>query len=62
MKYRKINKINTLNMEKYLKDNKDKSITEIYTEIKNKKFKDRTDEELLIFAYLTMNKKRFGIK
>jgi len=46
----------------YLKDNFDKPIYQVYNEIKSKKLKDRTKTEHLVFTYLSLNKRKLGIK
>lgn len=49
-------------VESYLKDNSDKPIFLVYREIKEKKLKDRTKVENIIFTYLSLNKRRYGLK
>jgi len=38
------------------------SAVPIYEQIKNKKFKDRSTEESLVYTYLSMNKKKLGLE
>ena len=46
----------------YLVSNSDRSIQEVYDEIKSKSRKDRSNEESLLFTYLSLNKKKLGIR
>lgn len=54
------NDINKL--QEYLIQNSDKKIYEIYREIKSKKLKERSKEEHLVFTYLSLNKRKLGIR
>lgn len=49
-------------VEKYIIENSDKPIYVVYNEIKKKKLKERSRAEILVFTYLSLNKKRFGIR
>lgn len=46
----------------YLKDNFDKPIYQVYNDIKSKKMRERTKTEHLVFTYLSLNKRKLGIK
>ncbi|MBE6148636.1 MAG: hypothetical protein E7167_04025 [Firmicutes bacterium] len=46
----------------YLQENGSKPIYVVYNEIKNKKLKDRSKAEHLVFSFLHMNKRKFGIR
>lgn len=59
---RLIKKIDVNKVQAYMLMRRDIPIYQIYNEIKNKKFKDRTDEECVVFAYLSMNKRKLGLK
>lgn len=54
-------KINFYKIEKYLNDNSDRSIIDIYVSLKTKKKKDLSDEEKLVFSYLKLNKRKYGL-
>lgn len=58
----KINKIDVRRVEKYLQDNSDKSIQEVYDFIKKIKVRYRTTEQHLVYNYLWFNRKKLGIK
>lgn len=57
-----IKNINQGKVSEYLLKNKDRSIQDVYDEIKGKKFKSRSLEESLVFAYLCSNRKKLNIK
>ncbi len=57
-----IRKIDIKKVENYINAHKDESIVDIYEQIKNKKFKDRSTEESLVYTYLSMNKKKLGLE
>lgn len=43
-------------VQNYLIENGDKTITEVYYQIKSKKLRHRSKAEILVFTYLHMNK------
>lgn len=49
-------------VQNYLNINKDRSIIDIYLEIRNKPNKKRTKEEIIVYTYLCLNKKKLGLK
>lgn len=46
----------------YLNANCDRSIQEVYDEIRSKSVKDRSTEESLLFTYLSLNRKKYGLR
>lgn len=49
-------------VEEFIKANSDKPIYIVYKEIKSKKFKERSKAENIVFTYLTLNKRKLGIR
>ena len=49
-------------VQNYLNVNKDRCIIDIYNEIRNKPNKKRTKEEIIVYTYLFLNKKKLGLK
>lgn len=58
----KLNENDIYKVQEYLMKNQNKKIYEIYHEIRLKKLKERTKEEHLVFTYLSLNKRKLGIK
>lgn len=48
-------------IQKYLNENKDKPILDIYRELKKKKVRHMTNEEIIVYSYLKMNKRKLGL-
>lgn len=49
-------------VQNYLIANKDRLIIDIYNEIRNKPNKKRTKEEIIVYSYLYLNRKKLGLK
>ena len=49
-------------VQNYLNVNKARPIIDIYNEIRNKPNKKRTKEEIIVYTYLYLNKKKLGLK
>lgn len=57
-----LNKKDQFALELFLRQNSDRPIIEIYNEIKSKKLKERSKSEHLVFTYISLNKRKLGIK
>lgn len=58
---KKVN-INESKICAYLESNSDRPIYQVYNELKKKKLRQMSSEEILVYSYLKMNKRKLGIR
>lgn len=49
-------------LSSYLADNGNRSVVDVYKELKRKKLKQLSNEEILVLSYLKLNKRKLGLK